>query len=58
MTCVLCKQREAKVPDREREGRPIKRLCRECHAARLAGDMKNLLAYNFDPETQTYRRNP
>lgn len=58
MKCVLCMRRPAEVPDRERQGRLVKRLCRDCAAKRLAGDIKNLLAYNFDPETQTYRRNP
>lgn len=41
--CVVCKQRPAAVPDRERMGRPIKRVCRECHAARLRGDLQEVL---------------
>lgn len=52
--CILCLRREATVPDREREGRPIKRICSECHKARLLGDIKRVLAYNFDPETKRY----
>jgi len=31
------------VPDRERMGAPIKRVCRECHAARLRGDAAYIL---------------
>lgn len=38
--CIICKERPATVPDRERMGRPIKRLCRQCHAARLQGDIR------------------
>jgi hypothetical protein len=41
--CVLCHQRPAAVPDRERMGKPIKRVCRECHAARLRGDLVEIL---------------
>lgn len=38
-TCILCHVRPAVLPDRERMGRPIKRVCRECHAARLVADV-------------------
>jgi hypothetical protein len=38
--CELCGLRRAELPDRNRMGRPIKRLCRECHAERLVGDMR------------------
>ena len=41
--CVVCHEREAAVPDRERPGRPIKRVCRVCHAARLTGDLRGIL---------------
>lgn len=54
MKCIVCKQREATVPDRERMGRPIKRLCTECHGNRLRGDITKILAYTFDPETKRY----
>ena len=37
--CEVCGERPAAVPDRNRMGRPIKRICRECHAARLRGDL-------------------
>lgn len=42
--CIICRKQPALVPDRERMGRPIKRICRECHAARLAGDVRKILA--------------
>ncbi len=58
MNCIICHTRKAEVPDRERMGRPIKRLCIKCHADRLRGDIKNILAYNFDPKTQRYIKNP
>ena len=42
--CVICGERPATVPDRERMGRPINRLCTDCHGARLIGDLKFLQA--------------
>ncbi len=41
--CVLCRVRPAAVPDRERIGRPVKRVCRECHAERLRGDIEKIM---------------
>lgn len=41
--CMLCELRPATVPDREQMGRPIKRVCSECHAARLRGDLHKIL---------------
>lgn len=41
--CELCDERPAAVPDRNRMGRPIKRICRECHAARLRGDIQYVM---------------
>jgi hypothetical protein len=37
--CILCGQRPAEVPDRERMGKPIKRVCTKCHRERLAYDL-------------------
>ena len=37
--CEICGKNPAEVPDRERMGRPINRICRECHAKRLREDM-------------------
>ena len=42
--CIVCNREPAALPDRERMGRPIKRVCRACHAARLAGDIGRVLA--------------
>ena len=42
--CEICGQRPATVPDRERQGRPVNRICSECHRSRLAEDMKIVMA--------------
>lgn len=42
--CEICGQRPATVPDRDRPGRPVSRICSECHRSRLAGDMKIVMA--------------
>lgn len=42
--CNVCWERPAEVPDRNVMGRPIKRVCKQCHAARLAGDLRSILA--------------
>lgn len=41
--CIVCHERPPEVPDREQMGRPIKRVCRECHGARLRSDFQPLL---------------
>lgn len=41
--CELCGIHPAAVPDRERMGRPINRVCRECHRRRLQGDFRRIL---------------
>jgi hypothetical protein len=51
MKCILCHVNEAAVPDRERMGRPIKRVCRECHADRLREDWIAILARRRKGET-------
>jgi hypothetical protein len=43
--CILCNERPAVLPDRERMGKPIKRVCRECHASRLRGDLVEILKH-------------
>jgi hypothetical protein len=43
MLCIICRQNPAEVPDRERMGRPIKRVCRACHVDRLRGDLAAIL---------------
>jgi pimeloyl-ACP methyl ester carboxylesterase len=52
--CIVCHEREARVPDRNRPGRPIKRVCRECHAARLTGDLTALLKARTVPTWVVY----
>jgi len=41
--CEICGEKPATVPDRERMGRLINRLCGECHGMRLRGDMRRIL---------------
>lgn len=41
--CEICGKNPAEVPDRERMGRPINRICGECHAKRLKTDMAQSL---------------
>ncbi len=38
--CILCEENKAVLPDRDRMGRPIARICKQCHAARLTGDLE------------------
>lgn len=40
--CIVCHERPAAVPDRNTMSLR-KRVCRECHAARLAGDLRHVL---------------
>ena len=51
MKCILCNVNEAVVPDRERMGRPIKRVCRECHADRLREDWIAIMSRRKKDET-------
>jgi len=46
--CIICHERPAEVPDREQPGRPINRLCRKCHGARLAGDLRTIVASSLE----------
>lgn len=50
MKCIVCHERKATVPDRDRQsGRLINRVCSQCHAQRLIGDLKQVLkAVNED----------
>ncbi len=41
--CEICGEKPATVPDRERMGRLINRVCSSCHALRLSGDIKRIL---------------
>ena len=46
--CIVCHKNPAEVPDRERGGRPINRVCRECHRERLLNDMQQVLDADAD----------
>ena len=41
--CEICGKNAATVPDRERAGRLVNRVCSPCHAKRLAGDMMRIM---------------
>lgn len=41
--CEICGDNPATIPDRERMGRPINRICRSCHALRLSGDIERII---------------
>ena len=41
--CIVCGIGEPAVPDRNVMGRPIKKVCRSCHAARLRGDLEYIM---------------
>jgi hypothetical protein len=40
--CEICGEKPATVPDRERMGRHINRVCNSCHVLRLAGDLNRI----------------
>lgn len=42
--CIVCQQRPREVPDRNcSPGRPIKRVCRQCHMKRIKTDLTRIL---------------
>ncbi len=41
--CIVCRERVATVPDRNRWPNMRLRICGECHAARLAGDLRRVI---------------
>ena len=42
--CEICNENPATVPDRDRPGRLINRVCQSCHALRLRGDWAKIMA--------------
>lgn len=50
--CEICRKEPAAVPDRERMGRPVKRVCKACHAARLRGDLEYIMKVRRDRADQ------
>lgn len=51
--CEICGEKPATVPDRQRLGRLINRVCSSCHALRLAGDMKRIMELHEKRRTQS-----
>jgi hypothetical protein len=41
--CEICGENPATVPDREKMGRLINRVCGNCHSARLRGDIDYIM---------------
>ena len=41
MKCIICREKEATVPDRD-SGSSRKKLCADCHANRLKNDFINI----------------
>lgn len=49
--CVICGVNPREIPDRNAQGRPIKKICRRCHANRLLGDLLRIrLLASPDPD--------
>ena len=46
--CIVCGIEKAIIPDRERMGRPIKRLCLKCHRQRLKEDIQMIMALDAE----------
>jgi len=53
--CILCRDGPREVPDRNAMGRPIAKVCRKCHAARLTGDLADILARRAIRDIETGR---
>lgn len=41
--CTLCRENIAELPDRYILGRPIKRICFDCHRVRLKKDLSKII---------------
>lgn len=41
--CTICGLQPVETRDRNVMGRPIKRLCKECHEKRLCDDLKAIM---------------
>ena len=55
--CIICREHPAEVPDRNSQSlRPVKRVCRACHAARLRSDLKHIVAEAKVDAERCYRR--
>lgn len=47
--CVVCQKNKPRVPDINIQGRPIKRVCLDCHGRRLQGDLSIILKKEHNP---------
>ena len=45
--CIICRERPAELPDRNAMGRPIEKVCRQCHGDRLRGDVARVLEKHY-----------
>ena len=48
--CIICREHPAELPDRNAMGRPIKKVCRECHRDRLRDDLRRIMVRRGDTE--------
>lgn len=46
--CIVCHKRPPEVPDRSAAGKPVKRVCLECHGKRLADDLRRIAEARVD----------
>jgi len=52
--CEICHKLPAQLPDRNRMGRPVKRICKLCHGERLRGDVRHIMKlHEENDETKT-----
>ncbi len=50
--CERCHKNKATIPDRNKVGRPINRICKDCHIKELQGDL-TLILNRLDDAVQT-----
>jgi hypothetical protein len=51
--CEICGVNKATVPDRNRPGRLVNRLCGDCHGLRLSGDFAVILKIRNRDRTES-----
>lgn len=54
--CIVCREREAAVPDRNRLGPHVNRVCRQCHQARLMRDIARVIEHERKRKADCPRR--
>lgn len=55
--CMYCGVNKATVPDRNRMGRPINRVCTSCHGKLLMGDWAEILRLQAERRKELEERN-